>query len=156
VSGRRRRGSSYHEFVEARDTSAALPRRADGRDWAAAGITFHGVLLEGLEVGLIVLALGSTPGRTAPALLGAGIALVMVTGAGFVLRQPLQRLPETQIKLAMGVALTSFGTYFAAQGVGVRWPVADLAPIYLIAMFAATACVAVRRLQQPLAPPKAR
>jgi uncharacterized membrane protein len=149
VSGRTRRASAYHEFVEARDVSAALPRLHAGLDWTAFGLTFNGVLLEAVEVGLIVLALGSAPGRTAPALLGAGIALMLVTGAGFVLRAPLQRIPETEVKLAMGVALTAFGTYFAAQGVGVQWPVADLAPVYLIALFATTAWLTVRRLEQP-------
>jgi uncharacterized membrane protein len=155
VSGRRRRGNSYHEFVDARDASAVLPGLAGGCDWAAVGVSFHGVLLEDIEVGLIVLALGSTPGHAAPALLGAGIALVLVIGAGVLLRQPLQRLPEIQIKLAMGAALTAFGTYFAAQGAGVHWPVADLAPIYLIALFAATAWLAVRQLRKPLQPPPA-
>jgi uncharacterized membrane protein len=150
VSGRRRRGSSYHEFVEARDTSASLPRATGGRDWGAFGVTFNGVLLEGIEVGLIVLALGSAPGRAVPALLGVGVALVLVTGTGFALRAPLQRLPEIQIKLAMGVALTAFGTYFAAQGVGVRWPAPELAPIYLLALFAAAAWLAARRLEQSI------
>ena len=56
VAGRRRRASSYHEFVEARDTAAALPSVGVGRDWGARGLAFQGVFLESLEVGLIVLA----------------------------------------------------------------------------------------------------
>jgi uncharacterized membrane protein len=48
----------------------------------------------------------------------------------------------------MGVALTAFGTYFAAQGLGARWPLAELAPLYLIALFALTAWLAVRQLQR--------
>ena len=45
VAGRRRRASSYHEFVEARDAAATLPHPARGRDWAARGLAFQGVFL---------------------------------------------------------------------------------------------------------------
>jgi uncharacterized membrane protein len=149
VAGRRRRASSYHEFVEAREASEALPRATSRRDWSARALAFQGVLLEGLEVGLIVLALGAAPGRLAPAMAGAALALVVVVGAGFALRRPLQRLPETQIKLGMGIALSAFGTYFAAQGLGAQWPLSELAPLYLAGLFATTAWLAVRRLEHP-------
>jgi uncharacterized membrane protein len=153
VAGRRRRASSYHEFVEACDAAAALPGAAGGRDWAARGLAFQGVFLEALEVGLIVLALGAAPGRLAPAALGAAVAVVLVAGAGFALREPLQRLPETQIKLGMGVALTAFGTYFTAEGLHAHWPLSELAPVYLAWLFAVTAWLAVRRLERtPPAP----
>jgi uncharacterized membrane protein len=155
VAGRRRRASSYHEFVEAREASAALPGAAGGPDWAARAVAFQGVFLEGLEVGLIVLALGATPGHLEPALLGAAVALVLIIAAGFVLRRPLQRLPETQIKLGMGVALTAFGTYFTALGLDVHWPLAEFAPIYLSTLFALTAWLAVRQLGHGLAIPEA-
>lgn len=149
VAGHRRRASSYHEFVEAREASEALPSATGRRDWSARALAFQGVLLEGLEVGLIVLALGAAPGHLAPALLGAAFALVLVVGAGFALKRPLQRLPETQIKLGMGIALSAFGTYFAAEGLGARWPLTELAPVYLSALFAITAWLAVRRLERP-------
>jgi len=155
IAGRRRRASSYHEFVEARDAAATLPRAADGRDWAARGLAFQGVFLESLEVGLIVLALGAAPGHLEPALLGAALALVLVAGAGFALRQPLQRLPETLIKLGMGVALTAFGTYFVAEGLHAYWPLSELAPLYLAGLFAATAWLAVRRLERTTPAPDA-
>ena len=67
-------------------------------------------------------ALGAAPGHLAPALLGAAVALVLISGVGFALREPLRRLPETQIKLGMGVALTALGTYFTAQGLSAHWP----------------------------------
>jgi uncharacterized membrane protein len=113
------------------------------------------VFLESLEVGLIVLALGAAPGRLEPALLGAALALVLVVGAGLVLRQPLQRLPETLIKLGMGVALTAFGTYFVAEGLDAYWPMSELAPLYLAGVFAATAWLAVRRLERTTPAPDA-
>ena len=155
VSGRRRRASSYHEFIEARDEAAALPGASSGRDWAARGLAFQGVFLEGLEVGLIVLALGAAPGHLEPALLGAAVALVLIAGAGVALREPLQRLPETQIKLGMGIALTAFGTYFTAEGLRAHWPLSELAPLYLACLFAATAWLAVQRLERTAPAPEA-
>jgi uncharacterized membrane protein len=146
MAGHRRRSSAYREFAERRDAQATLPVPAGGRDWAARAVAFKGVFLEGLEVGLIVLALGGAPGRLAPALLGAAAALVLVAATGLVLQRPLRRLPETQLKLAVGVALTAFGTFFMAEGLRVHWPLSDLALLYLAATFALTAWLAVRRL----------
>jgi uncharacterized membrane protein len=148
VSGRRSRASSYREFLEARDTAAALPSVVGGRDWAARAVAFQGVFLEGLEVGLIVLALGAVPGHLTPALLGAAIALMLIGTAGFALREPLRRVPETQIKLGMGVALTALGTYFAGEGLLAHWPLTELAPLYLTALYALVAWLAVRRLER--------
>jgi Ca2+/H+ antiporter, TMEM165/GDT1 family len=145
MAGRRGRSSSYEEFVEEREALAG--RAAAGNtDWAARLVAFKGVFLEGLEVGLIVLALGGTPGRLAPALLGAALALVLVSGIGVLLHEPLRRLPEIQLKLGVGVALTAFGTFFTAEGVHVEWPLDDLALLYLAAIFAVTAWLAIRRL----------
>jgi uncharacterized membrane protein len=90
-----------------------------------------------------VLALGGAPGHLAPALLGAALAIVLVTAIGLVLHQPLRRLPETQLKLGVGVALTAFGTFFAAEGLAVEWPLQDLALLYLAAVFAGTARLAI-------------
>src|SRR3954451_3253723 len=145
MAGRRRRSSSYEEFVEERDELAAEEVNS-GPDWAARLVAFKGVFLEGLEVGLIVLALGGTPGRLVPALLGTAVALVLVAGIGLVLHEPLRRLPETQLKLGVGVALTSFGTFFSAEGLRVEWPLGDVALLYLAAAFASIALLATRRL----------
>jgi Ca2+/H+ antiporter, TMEM165/GDT1 family len=145
IAGRRSRSSSYDEFVEERDELAGEEVVA-GPDWAARLVAFKGVFLEGLEVGLIVLALGGAPGRLAPALLGAAVALVLVAGIGLVLHEPLRRLPETQLKLGVGVALTSFGTFFTAEGLRVEWPLGDLALIYVAALLACVAFLATKRL----------
>src|SRR3954452_16628509 len=145
MPGQRRRSSSYEEFVDERDELAA-GEIIDGPDWAARLVAFKGVFLEGLEVGLIVLALGGAPGKLTPALVGAAIALVVVTGIGLVLHEPLRRLPETQLKLAVGIALTSFGTFFAAEGLRVEWPLGDLALIYVAALLACVAFLATKRL----------
>jgi Ca2+/H+ antiporter, TMEM165/GDT1 family len=145
MAGQRRRSSSYDEFVEEREELAALPGTG-GPDWAARLVAFKGVFLEGLEVGLIVLALGGTPGRLTPALLGTAVAVVLVIGIGVVLHEPLRRLPETQLKLGVGVALTAFGTFFTAEGLRVEWPLGDAALLYLAAGLAGVAWLATRRL----------
>jgi Ca2+/H+ antiporter, TMEM165/GDT1 family len=146
MAGRRTRSSSYDEFLEQREALGRRVVAGVGPDWAARLVSFKGVFLEGLEVGLIVLALGSSPERLAPALIGAALALVLVGAVGLVLHRPLQRLPETQLKLGVGVALTAFGTFFTAEGLQVEWPLGDLALLYLAGLFAATAWLATRRL----------
>ena len=144
MAGLRKRSSSYEEFVEEREALAA----EDGSDWAARLVAFKGVFLEGLEVGLIVLALGGSPGRLAPALAGTGLAIVVVIGIGLVLHAPLRRLPETQLKLGVGVALTAFGTFFSSEGLGVEWPLGDAALLYLAAGFAAIAWLSTLRMRR--------
>jgi Ca2+/H+ antiporter, TMEM165/GDT1 family len=149
MAGVRSRSSSYEEFVEEREAlEEDVPR--SGRDWAARLVAFKGVFLEGLEVGLIVLALGSSPGHLTPALLGAALALVVVIAIGAIVHRPLRRVPETQLKLGVGVALTAFGTFFTAEGLGVEWPLGDLALLYLAGIYAATAWLAIRQLARPV------
>ncbi len=151
MAGQRRRSSSYVEFTEERSALGAQAPPGDGADWAARLVAFKGVFLEGLEVGLIVFALGEAPGHLAPALAGAALALALVSAIGIVLHEPLRRVPETQLKLGVGIALTAFGCFFAAEGLGVEWPLGDAALLYLAGLFAFTAWLEIRRLTRPRA-----
>jgi Ca2+/H+ antiporter, TMEM165/GDT1 family len=152
TGGVRRRSSSYDEYVEERELLSSDPM-VGGSDWAARLIAFTGVFLEALEVLVIVLPLAGSPGRAAPAFLGAAVALGVAVA--LFLHAPLRRLPETQLKLGVGVALTAFGTFFAAEGLGVEWPLGDRALLYLACGFAAIASLAAVRLRAGREPAEA-
>ena len=89
-----------------------------GLDWYAFTVAFKGVLLEGLEVVFIVLTFGANAGRVPIAALAAVAAVVLVTATGFVVRGPLARVPENQLKFVVGVMLTAFGMFWSGEGAG--------------------------------------
>ena len=137
LAGRRSRSSSLAEFVEAHEELSGTPLPAAGQvDWAGRIVAFKGVLLEGVEIVVIVTALASRPSGPAPAFLGAAAAVVVVLSAGAWLRKPLARVPETELKWGVGVLLSAFGVFFAAEGLGVEWPAGDAAILYVVAALA--------------------
>jgi uncharacterized membrane protein len=134
LAGRRSPSDSFREFVEEREAIEQMELPPPGHaDWPGRVIAFKGVFLEGVEVILIVTALGARPGGLAPALVGGVVALVAVIGIGLVAHAPLARIPETHLKYAVGVVLTTFGVFFAAEGFGVAWPLSDAALLYVAA-----------------------
>jgi len=146
LAGRRSPSSSFREFVDEREALEELPAPAPGTaDWAARAIAFKGVLLEGIEVILIVTVLAARPGGLAPAMIGSALALSAVLAVGYRLRAPLQRIPETHLKYVVGIVLSAFGVFFAAEGLGASWPFDDLALAYiaLIVLAVSQAQVAV-------------
>ena len=109
------------DYTRATEAAMAGPATADGRlvtDWYAFTVAFKGVLLEGLEVAFIVVTFGANQGSIPLAVVGAAAAIVVVTAAGFMVREPLARVPENTLKFAVGVMLTSFGTFWGAEGAG--------------------------------------
>lgn len=125
------------ELVEAR--AAGLRRHLFVTDWYAFTLSFKGVVLEGLEVVFIVITFGTNQGSIALAILGALLAVVLVTITGLAVREPLARVPENQLKFVVGVLLTSFGIFWGAEGAGAQWPGGDAALPVVIAVVLATA-----------------
>jgi uncharacterized membrane protein len=147
LGGVRARSSSVAEFEETREELEHTTRPSGGPDWPARAIAFKGVLLEGVEVVLIVATLASRPSGPAPAIIGAAVAVAIVVGAGAWLRRPLERIPETELKWGVGVLLSAFGVFFAAEGLGTEWPGGDAALLYVAAALAAASQLQARRLR---------
>jgi uncharacterized membrane protein len=123
--------SAYLREVAAAKAAPESSRRWVS-DWYAFTLAFKGVLLEGLEVVFIVITFGSNQHNIGAAVLGAAIAVVVVAVTGIVVRAPLSRVPENVLKFAVGIMLTSFGTFWGAEGAGVSWPGGDAALLALI------------------------
>jgi len=146
LARRRAPSSSLAEYLEEREALHALAPPADGPDWAARVVAGKGVLLEGLEVVLIVAALGAGADGLAPALAGAALACVAVCAIAVVVRRPLARLPESQLKYLVGVVLSALGVFFLAEGLGVEWPGGDAAPVYIALVLVAASQLQVAAL----------
>jgi Ca2+/H+ antiporter, TMEM165/GDT1 family len=77
-----------------------------------------------------------------------------VLAAGFALHKPLARVPENTIKFAVGLLLSTFGTFWAVEGLGwfapddasLHWPGGDLALPVLLALWCSLALATVRIL----------
>ena len=130
-----------------REVTAAQEAKQETRhgvsDWYSFTLAFKGVLLEGLEVVFIVVTFGDNQKNYGAAVIGAAAAIVLVTIVGIAVRAPLTKVPENWMKLVVGVMLTSFGTFWGAEGAGVRWPGNDAALLVVIPVVAvvAAACI---------------
>jgi len=124
-----------------------------GHDWYAFTVAFKGEFLEGLEVAFIVVTFGGTQRNVGLAAIGAAAALVVVLIAGMIVHAPLTRVPENTLKFGVGVMLTSFGTFWSAEGAGISWPGGDVSILGLIAFVVAVSfgLVAIARRVQAIA-----
>ena len=77
LAGRRSPSNSFQEYLEEREALEGMAARPEpgSRTGRRAWSPFKGVLLEGVEVVLIVAALGAGPDGLAPAVAGAGVAV---------------------------------------------------------------------------------
>ncbi|MGD0894502.1 MAG: hypothetical protein ABSA08_00535 [Acidimicrobiales bacterium] len=140
------------------DTVAKLGGPAAGatrRDALGFVVSFKAVLLEGMEVVLIVLSLGTSAHLLGVAAASAAAAVILVGAAGLIVARQLSSIPENVMKMAVGVMLTSFGVFWVAEGTGLHWPGSDLAVPVLVAGFAGVTAIAVtgmRALVRPAVP----
>jgi Ca2+/H+ antiporter, TMEM165/GDT1 family len=126
---------SRHDETEEFDQTRR--RLADGDWYAGWAIAFKGVMLEGLEVWLIVVALGIHGGWASSA--GAAIAaLITVATAGALIRAPLARVPENAIKFVVGAMIVAFGTFWTLESIGgpAVWPGGDWSLPVLVLFYA--------------------
>ena len=98
-----------HDETEAYQKELGKLQANKGNTFAAQATAFNGVFLEGLEVVVIVLTMGSAAQAYPSAIIGSAIGFVLVLLAGIILRAPLAKVPENVMKFVVGTMLTSFG-----------------------------------------------
>jgi uncharacterized membrane protein len=132
----------------------AVSEKKMGLDWFGFVVSFKGVFLEGLEVIFIVITFGLNAHSMTTAIAGAAVGGAIVLVAGIALHKPLARVPENTIKFAVGLLLSTFGTFWAVEGLGVfkagsgsvEWPGGDAAIVAVLAAWAALSWIAIRVL----------
>jgi uncharacterized membrane protein len=138
------------------ETVEELGRSGSRRDATGFVVSFKGVLLEGLEVALIVLSLGSSSHRLGLAAVAAGAAVVVVVIFGALVARQLSQVPENTIKTVVGVMLCSFGLFWVGEGARLHWPGDDLFIPVLVAFFTVVyfAYTAIMRTRLPAPVPE--
>jgi uncharacterized membrane protein len=109
--------------------------KKDPIDWYSFTMVFKGVLLEGFEVVFIVIVFGSARGELGVGVTAALAAFAFVALLGVLIHKPLSKIPENWMKLTVGLLLTTFGTYFSSEGVGIVWPLGEWALLYLLIVY---------------------
>jgi uncharacterized membrane protein len=118
-------------------------------------LALKSVLLEGLEVAFIVITFGVAAARTEAAkgaglksaALGALAAVVAVIVLGALAHAPLRQVPENTLKFIVGLMLTTFGTFWAGEGLGIAWWGEDAALIIVGIAYLALAWLLVTWLR---------
>jgi uncharacterized membrane protein len=141
----------YRETV----ASLALTGERPGRDRVAFVVAFKGVFLEGLEIVIAVLTLGTSAHRLGLAAAVAGVAVVLVGIVGVIVAKQLSNVPENAMKMAVGIMLVSYGTFWTGEGLKIRWPGDDVMLLGLVVIYALAAAVIVRVLALSAPTPKA-
>jgi uncharacterized membrane protein len=125
-------------------------------DWYAFTLSFKGVFLEGLEVAFIVLTFGAAHDDYPLAITAAIGAMLVVSAVGAIAHRPLSRVPENSMKFAVGLMLTTFGTFWGAEGAGAEWPGGDVALLGLLALYTLVAFSLVAHLRSTTRRPASR
>jgi uncharacterized membrane protein len=76
--------------------------------------------------------------------------MVVVAAVGVAVRHPLAQVPENTLKYAVGVILTSLGTFWAAEGMGAKWPLDLVSILALVVIYLAASRVAVTLIRRPV------
>jgi len=132
-----------------------------GLDWFAFVVSFKGVFLEGLEVVFIVITFGlsaslKNPQSMSIAAAGAAAALMVVLIVAVIAHRPLSAVPENWLKMAVGLLLCTFGTFWACEGLGyfsggaesLEWPGGDWALLGVLASWILVSYLCVNMLRR--------
>jgi uncharacterized membrane protein len=120
----------------------------DRPDWTGFVLSFKGVLLEGLEVAFIVVTFGGTTNQLGVAAVGGVGAVVIVGALGLSVQPAVRRIPRSVLQLVVGLLLTTFGTFWSVEGLGVDWPGSDLAILGLLVWYSLVAAGAIATLRR--------
>jgi uncharacterized membrane protein len=104
-------------------------------DWTGFVLSFKGVSLEGVEVAVIVVAFGAAAGAVGSAVVGAAAAIIVLGAVGALTYRLVARIPRRALQLFVGALLTTFGTFWAGEGLGVAWPGEEVALLALAAVY---------------------
>lgn len=119
-------------------------------------LSYKAVLLEGLEVAFIVITFGTSAANNvctkacgiSSATIGATLAGILIIIAGVLIRAPLTKVPENTLKFIVGIMLTTFGTFWTGEGLGVTWPFSDAFLLVLVALYLVASFVLITWLRQ--------
>ena len=135
--------ATFDRLLGTLSRGAAKERQLDAVAFTAA---FKGVFLEGLEAAIIVVTFGATANQLPVAYASGGVALVSVALLGVIVHRPLTRIPENTLKLGVGLLLSSFGTFWLVEGLGVEWPGSELAILGITAAYLLLTLLIIRLL----------
>ena len=71
-------------------------------------------------------------------------SLLLIGGLGAASYRVVARIPRRALQMFVGALLTTFGTFWAGEGLRVGWPGNDLSLLWLGALYVAAALVLVR------------
>ena len=141
--------AKHDEDAIYQETVAQLQNESSesGRDRIAFVMAFKGVFLEGLEVVITVLTLGTSAHRLGLAAIVAAIAVILVAIVGVVVAKQLSSV----MKMSVGVLLVSYGTFWVGEGLKVRWPGNDSFLVAFVGIYAVV-CWALINMIRPKNP----
>jgi len=119
-----------------------------GLDWVSFVVSLKGVLLEGLEIAFIAVTFGAAANAMGTAVIGAVAAVVVIAVVGLAFHRTLMRIPRSVLILAVGIMLSTFGTFWAGEGLEVGWPGGDAALLALVAFYIAVGLTLVAGLRR--------
>jgi uncharacterized membrane protein len=130
-------------FREQQEAARLAGDRPGGFDMFSFMISLKGTFLEGMEVVFIVITFGLNAHDVPVAVFGAVAAVLVVTILAVTFRKPLAMIPENTMKYGVGLLLSSFGTFWAVEGLGVfrsgqgsvSWPGSDAAILVLLVVW---------------------